>query len=59
MSQSVNLNRKDKKNKKYFRIQAPDFKKSMSRERLDKIHGDKKGVIPFSMPNYTLIRESN
>lgn len=49
----------DKKLRKYTRIQAPDFKKSMTREKLDKIYGDKKGVIPFSMPNYDFVQESN
>jgi hypothetical protein len=51
-------NKPEKKIKKYTRIQAPDFKKSMTREKLDQVYGDKRGVIPFSMPKYNLIQES-
>ena len=50
--------RSEKKVKKYNRIQAPDFKKTITREKLNLIYDDKKGVIPFSMPKYTLVRES-
>jgi hypothetical protein len=37
---------------KWVKIQAPDFKKTMSREQLEKIYGDKRTIIPFSFPNF-------
>jgi hypothetical protein len=39
-------------NKKWIKIQAPDFKKTMSREQLEKVYGDKRTIIPFSFPNF-------
>ncbi len=33
-------------------IKAPDFKKLLSREYLEKLHEDKRNVIPFSLPKY-------
>lgn len=37
---------------KYRKIQAPDFEKTISREHLDRIQGDKKTVIPFTIPKH-------
>ena len=37
---------------RWVKIQAPDFKKIISREQMERIHGDKKTVIPFSLPNF-------
>ena len=37
---------------KYNKIQAPDFRKTISRAHLDKLHDDKTTVIPFSLPKY-------
>jgi hypothetical protein len=37
---------------KWVKIQAPDFKKIISRDQLEKIYGDKRTVIPFSFPNF-------
>lgn len=37
---------------RWVKIQAPDFKKIISREQLDKIYGDKRTIIPFSIPNF-------
>jgi hypothetical protein len=42
--------------KKWKKIQAPDFRKTMSREQLDKVYGDKRTVIPFSFPNFKWTR---
>jgi hypothetical protein len=39
-------------NNKWVKIQAPDFKKIISRDQLEKIYGDKKTIIPFSFPNF-------
>ncbi len=33
-------------------IKAPDFKKLLSSEYLDRLHEDRRTVIPFSMPKY-------
>ena len=43
----------------YTKNCAPDFDKSISRSHLDKIFGDKKTVIPFSVPKYDAVRPSN
>jgi hypothetical protein len=43
-------------NKKWIRTQAPDFKKTMSRDQLDKIFGDKRTIIPFSFPNFKMTK---
>ena len=48
----------DKIINKYHKVQAPDFKNQISREKLNLIYSDKGGIIPFSMPKYTLVRES-
>lgn len=47
------------KKKKYQRIHAPDFRKTISRDQLDKLNGDKRTVIPFTLPNFKWTRESN
>lgn len=44
---------------KWRQNNAPDFKKVISREQLNKIYGDKRSVIPFSMPDDKSTRESN
>lgn len=61
---SINTNRKVKTtkslNKTYrqvspksrAKIHAPDFKKIISREYIEKAHGNKKTIIPFSFPNF-------
>ncbi len=38
---------------KWVKIQAPDFRKIISRDQLEKIYGDKRTVIPFSIPNFS------
>jgi hypothetical protein len=45
--------------KKWVKIQAPDFKKIISRDQLEKIYGDKRTIIPFSFPNFKWTRPSN
>ena len=40
-----------------IRNTAPDFKKIMSREQIDKIKNGKFFKIPFIVPNYSLVRE--
>jgi hypothetical protein len=52
--------KKEKKDikRKYNKIQAPDFKKTISRDQLDRIYGYKETVIPFSLPNYKWTRSS-
>ena len=40
-----------------IRNTAPDFKKIMSREQMDKIRESKCFKIPFIVPNYSLVRE--
>lgn len=50
----LNPNVKKKKSKSF--IKAPDFAKSLSRETNKKIDQPKK-VIPYLIPNYTLVRE--
>lgn len=37
---------------RWVKVQAPDFKKVISREQLEKIYGDKRTVIPFSVPSF-------
>jgi hypothetical protein len=44
---------------RWVKLQAPDFKKIISREQLDKIYGDKRTIIPFSFPNFKWTRPSN
>ena len=36
---------------------APDFRKTISREQREKVKGNKASVIPFVLPNYSLVRE--
>lgn len=36
---------------------APDFKKIISREQVEKTKGERKYKIPFIIPNYSLVRE--
>lgn len=43
---------------RWIKIQAPDFKKIISREQLEKIYGDKRTIIPFSFPNFKWTRPS-
>ena len=43
---------------RWVKLQAPDFKKIISREQLDKIYGDKRTIIPFSFPNSKWTRPS-
>jgi hypothetical protein len=45
-------------NSKWVKVQAPDFKKIISREHLEKVHGDKRNIIPFSFPNFKWTRPS-
>jgi hypothetical protein len=45
-------------NNRWVKIQAPDFKKIISREQLEKIYGDKRTIIPFSFPNFKWTRPS-
>lgn len=42
--------------RKWVKVQAPDFKKVISRDQLDKIYGDKRTIIPFSIPNFKWTR---
>ena len=44
---------------KWIRTQAPDFKKIISREHLERIYGDKRTIIPFSIPNFKITKPSN
>ena len=50
---------KKEKKKKFSKIQAPDFKKTISRNQLNKVRADKNNVIPFSTPNYKWTTLSN
>lgn len=50
---------KHKKQKAKFSIKAPDFKKLLSRDYLERLHEDKRTVIPFSLPNYKYTQPSN
>lgn len=45
-------------NRRWNKIQAPDFKKVISRETRDKMYDDKKRVMPFSIPPYQKTRPS-
>ena len=45
-------------NRRWNKIQAPDFKKVISRETRDKMYDDKKRVTPFSIPPYHKTRPS-
>jgi hypothetical protein len=44
------------KSAKWVKVQAPDFKKVISREQLEKVYGDKRTIIPFTIPKYTQTR---
>ena len=44
--------------KRYHNPHAIDFGKTISRERLNTVFGDKKGIIAFSVPNYNYTRPS-
>lgn len=52
-TQSANVS---KIRKKKTQIRAPDFKKAITRKHLDKLE-DKSTLIPFSLPNFKLVRE--
>ena len=39
------------------KINAPDFNKILSREKIEKIKENKLYKIPFIIPNYALVRE--
>jgi hypothetical protein len=39
-------------------IKGPDFKKILSRDYVEKIHEDKRTVIPFSRPNHNYTTSS-
>jgi hypothetical protein len=43
---------------RWVKLQAPDFKKIISRDQLEKIYGDKRTIIPFSFPNFKWTRPS-
>ena len=45
-------------NRNWYKIQAPDFKKIISREDLEKINNDKRRIIPFSIPSCVATRPS-
>ena len=51
---------KSKDDKKWIKIQAPDFKRMSSREILEKEdpNKEKKRLIPSRFPSYTAINES-
>lgn len=36
----------------YKKSNAPDFTKVISRDDMERIHGDKRTVIPFKVPKY-------
>jgi hypothetical protein len=38
---------------RWIKLQAPDFKKTISREQLERIYEDKRTIIPFAIPNFT------
>ena len=44
--------------RRWIKIQAPDFKKVISREMRERIYDDKKRVMPFSIPPYEKTRPS-
>jgi len=44
--------------RRWNKIQAPDFKKIISRETREKVYDDKKRVMPFSIPPYQKTRPS-
>lgn len=56
---AVLLNQTQSNNKKWIRSQAPDFRKTISREQKEKIFADRRTVIPFTVPNYKLAHSSN
>ena len=45
--------------KRIMKIKAPDFKKMISRNHLELLFKNKKITIPFTVPNYKLIRTNN
>ena len=51
-NRKLNLNRKNKN-----KIQAPDFDKIISREYYENISDHGASLIPFSLPNFKLVRE--
>ena len=57
-SVQVIKNKIDNKNKKYNKVQAPDFKKIISRGHLDRIIENKKPVFPFKFPNNSFTTSS-
>lgn len=59
MSVKIIKEKIDKKKNKYNKIQAPDFKKTISRDHMEKVIDSKKSVIPFTLPNYAFTRTSN
>lgn len=50
--------KKSKKSNKKAKLKGPDFSKTITREKLDEIHDDRKNIIPFSIPKYQATRES-
>ena len=52
----------EKKNSKKLnkkpRLKGPDFRKTITRERLDYINSDKRNIIPFTIPKYSATRGS-
>ena len=60
---NITLNLKNKfnvknNNRRWVKAQAPDFRKIISREQLEKIYGDKRTIIPFSIPSFNQTWES-
>lgn len=46
-------------NRRWNKINGPDFRKTISRETRDKLYDDKKRVMPFSIPPFEKTRPSN
>ena len=59
MSFNIHTGERGYKSKKdRSRLRGPDFKKLLSRDYLDRLHEDKRTVIPFSKPNYNYTTNS-